>query len=183
MASLMGTDGNGFWSKSLVNSMGGRVSQVMDMMTMYYHHDVKRINHFTKVYGYAKYIGEMEGLQQTTQEILEIAALTHDIGIKISEEKYHSSAGRYQEQEGPSVAMAKLTEIGIPEGIINRVCFLIGHHHTYSAIDGQDFQILVEADFIVNIHEESLSVDAIRSIAENVFKTKTGLALLGRLYL
>ena len=29
---------------------------------------------------------------------------------------------------------------------VERICFIIGHHHTYKAIDGLDFQILVEAD-------------------------------------
>mgnify|MGYP000340972515 FL=1 len=32
-----------------------------------------------------------------------------------------------------------------------RVAYLIGHHHTYDKIEGMDYQILVEADFLVNI--------------------------------
>jgi HD superfamily phosphodiesterase len=43
------------------------------------------VNHLLKVYGFAKTIGEREGLDADTQEILEIAALTHDIGIRNSE--------------------------------------------------------------------------------------------------
>ena len=35
-----------------------------------------------------------------------------------------------------------------------RICYLIGHHHTYDKIDGTDYQILVDADFLVNLYEE-----------------------------
>ena len=44
-----------------------------------------------------KSIGELEALDKNTQYVLEVAAIMHDIGIKISEEKYNSSAGNYQE--------------------------------------------------------------------------------------
>ena len=73
-------------------------------MIDYYKGDPKRIQHFLKVHAYAKLIGEQEGLDKKTLDILEVAALTHDIGIKISEEKYNSSAGKYQEIEGPTIA-------------------------------------------------------------------------------
>ena len=43
---------------------------------------------FLKVYSYAKTIGEMENLDEKMQEILEVTAVLHDIGIKVSEEKY-----------------------------------------------------------------------------------------------
>lgn len=55
-------------------------------MVEYYKGDAKRIQHFTKVHSFAKFIGLGENLDEHTQFILESAALTHDIGIKISEE-------------------------------------------------------------------------------------------------
>jgi HD superfamily phosphohydrolase YqeK len=63
-------------------------------MIKYYAGDVKRINHFMKVYGFAKTIGEMEQLESAKQEVLELAAIVHDIGIKVNEQKYNSSAGK-----------------------------------------------------------------------------------------
>ena len=78
--------------------------QVTVKMIDYYAGDPKRIQHFIKVYHFAKLIGEMEHIDPDTQEILEVAALVHDIGIKNSEEKYHSSSGKYQELEGPPEA-------------------------------------------------------------------------------
>ena len=47
--------------------------------------------------------------------------------------------------------------IGFSDSLIDRVCFLVGHHHTYTEIDGIDFQILVEADFLVNAREEKMT--------------------------
>ena len=57
-----------------------------------------------------------------------------------------------------------------------------GHHHTYNQIDGLDFQILVEADFLVNIFEDKMNVDQIASIRKQYFKTKTGIELLQSVY-
>ena len=59
--------------------------QVTKAMIDYYKGDPKRIQHFLKVHAYAKLIGEQEGLDKKTLDILEVAALTHDIGIKISD--------------------------------------------------------------------------------------------------
>lgn len=159
-----------------------RVGKVIDAMTEFDAGDVRRINHFLKVYGYAKVIGELEGLEDELQELLEIAALVHDIGIKISEEKYQSSAGHYQELEGPPVTEKLLGELGFPKSMIERVCYLVGHHHTYQGIDGLDYQILVEADFLVNIYEGEMGEHEIGNIREKIFRTKSGLALLDRLY-
>ena len=60
--------------------------------------------------------------------------------------------------------------------------FLIGNHHTDSSIDGIDYQTLVEADFIVNIHEDQLEKDAITSVKKKIFKTLTRLDLIKSMY-
>ena len=100
-------------------------------MISYYSGDPKRIQHFTKVHSYAKLIGEREQLSPEELYILEAAAYTHDIGIKPAEEKYGSSAGKLQEQEGPAVARGMLMRLGFAENVIERVCYLIGHHHLH----------------------------------------------------
>ena len=157
-------------------------SALINEMITYYAGDVKRINHFMKVYGFAKTIAELCQLDSKKQEIVEVAAIVHDIGIKISEEKYNSSSGKYQQIEGPALAVELLTKVGFSEDIISRVCFLVGHHHTYEAIDDIDFQILVEADFLVNIHEDDMRKDVVLKINDKYFKTKTGKAFLEALY-
>lgn len=151
-------------------------------MIKYYAGDVKRINHFMKVHGFAKVIGEGENLDENTMFTLETAAYVHDIGIKMSEQKYNSSAGKYQEELGPAEAETMLKKLGFDEDVIKRVSYLVGHHHTYSNIDGIDYQILIEADFIVNIFEDEIEADSIKSIREKIFKTETGKKILDNMY-
>ncbi len=156
------------------------INKMTIAMIDYYTGDPKRIQHFLKVHAYAKLIGEQEGLDKETLEILEVAALTHDIGIKVSEEKYNSSAGKYQEIEGPAVAQKMLDDLQYKKAKTERVCYLIGHHHTYDQIDGIDYQILVEADFLVNLAEEHSSKQTIESVKNKIFKTKTGICYCSR---
>ena len=80
-------------------------------------------------------------------------------------------------------AKEMLTKLNFSKDILDRVCFLIGHHHTYSNIEGIDYQILVEADFLVNIFEDEINKDSIKSIKEKIFKTKSGIKILNDLYL
>ena len=54
----------------------------------------------------------------------------------------------------------------------------MGHHHTYDHIDGADYQILVEADFLVNLYEDAASPQAVRTACERIFRTRSGKALL-----
>ena len=158
-----------------------KVGNVIYKVIEYFGDDVRRINHFLKVYGYAKMIGECENLDDSMQEILEVTAVLH--GIKVAEQKYNSSAGHYQQLEGPPVAKKILDELGYPDDFVERVMYLIAHHHTYINIDGMDYQILVEADFLVNADEDRLSSDAIENFKEKIFKTTTGIAVLENNYL
>lgn len=144
--------------------------------------DVKRINHFLKVYSFAKMIGEGEQLSRKEQYILEIAAVLHDIGIRESERKYGSCDGKYQEIEGPVVAKEMLERLSVENEVVERVCFLIGHHHTYDQVDGPDYQILIEADFFVNAYEEEMDIQAMRNVYERIFRTTTGKMLFEKMY-
>ena len=118
-----------------------RVGDVAAAMVRYNAGDARRINHLLKVFGFAKTIGERENLDADTQEILEIAALTHDIGIRNSELKFGNCDGAHQQEEGPPEARGLLLKLGAAEQVIERVCWLIAHHHTYSDIQGYDYQI------------------------------------------
>lgn len=149
----------------------------------YFRTDVKRINHTLKVLGFSKVIGGKLELDVKTSEIIYYSALLHDIGIKEAEKQYNSSAGNYQEIEGPVIAEKILRELEIPVEIIDRVCFIVGHHHSYNKIDGVDFQILVEADFLVNIFEEDMAPDSIKNIYKRIFKTEEGKKLMKTMYL
>jgi HD superfamily phosphodiesterase len=116
-------------------------------------------------------------------KIIQIAAILHDIGIKESERKYNSSSGKYQEMEGPAIAKEILKNFNLEESLTERVCFLIGNHHTYNKIDDIDFQILVESDFIINIFEDNIQKEQVKNIKDKYFKTKTGTNYLENMYI
>jgi len=134
----------------------------------------KRIQHFVKVHSFARHIGLMEGLDEHMQLITEAAALVHDIGIKPALEKYGSDAGPLQEKEGIEPAREMLLKVGFAREDADRVAFLVGHHHTFSGIDGIDYQILVEADFLVNFYENEMNDSQKTECLHRIFKTGAG---------
>jgi hypothetical protein len=159
-------------------------NEVLARAIAYNGSDVRRINHLVKVHAFARHIGLEERCSEDVQRVLEIAAILHDIGIHEAERKHLSSAGHWQEVEGPPVARELLhASDGLDNDSLERVLFLIGRHHSYNAVDGIDFQILVEADFLVNIFEDEMDRNAIESIREKIFKTQTGIRLLNLMYL
>lgn len=61
-----------------------QLQQLLEAMIAYMGGDARRIQHFIKVHALAQLIGRQEQLNERTQFILEAAALTHDIGIKMA---------------------------------------------------------------------------------------------------
>lgn len=159
-----------------------KINDTINAMINYFSSDPKRIQHFIKVHAFARTIGINEGLPDDVQYLLEVAAVTHDIGIRMSEEKFGSSDGKYQEQEGPAEAEKLLRQIGYDEDFIDKVCFLIAHHHTYKGIDNAPYRILVEADFLVNIYEEHISMELAKNVKEKIFRTKSGIRIFEDMY-
>lgn len=124
----------------------------------------------------------MEKLDVKTMEILEISAIVHDIACPLCREKYGSTRGTYQEKEGPDLVKEFLQEFSLPIDIVDRVMYLVGHHHSYHDVHGIDHQILLEADFLVNGDEMRLDHKQILTMRNRVFKTKSGLFLLDTIY-
>lgn len=159
------------------------IANIMKEMIAYSNGNTHDINHFIKVWTYAKTIAELENVDANTQYILEIAAILHDIACPVCRKKYGHTSGPVQEKEGAILAKEFLSNYDIPDGIIARICYLIGHHHTYNAIDGIDYQILIEADFIANCDESNYSINSISKMLNNIFKTQSGIAILKSIYL
>ena len=88
-----------------------------------------------------------------------------------------------QEKEGPALAKKLLERLGFETDISERVQYLIAHHHTYNNIDGIDYQILVEADFLVNMYEDNLSKEAVLKAYDSIFKTEYGKKICKDMYL
>ena len=151
--------------------------QLMLKMMEFDSGDPKRIQHFTKVYEYAAMIGRMQKLDSKTQLILETAAVVHDIGIHPAENRYGKSDGKLQEQEGPAYVQKMLATLNYDQEVVTRVMFLVGHHHTYTEIEGDDYRILVEADFLVNLYEDGLPLENVQTALVKIFKTPSGVNL------
>lgn len=159
-----------------------RTETLIKEMITYYSGDPKRIQHFIKVHSFAKTIGLLEKLDKQTLYTLETAALVHDIGIKLCEQKYGDCNGKLQELEGPAVARGLLEDLGYDEDVMDRVCFLVAHHHTYDKVDNMDYQILIEADFLVNMYEEQLDKKSIELAFQRIFKTPSGRFLCKQMF-
>ena len=159
------------------------IAEITKKMIDFYHGNLHDINHFLKVYAYAKTIGECEGLDELTQISLEAAAILHDIACPLCREKYGHADGAHQEQEGPALAIQFLKGSGLPQACAGRVVYLVGHHHTPDQVDGPDYQILLESDYLVNADEGKYTREHIEQTLNTMFKTSTGKALLQSMYL
>ena len=163
------------------------ISEAIAKMIDFYQGNLHDINHFLKVYAYAKTIGELENLDRDVQERLELAAVVHDIACPLCREKYGSTNGKLQEQESAALVKTFLEEFSISEATVGRVTWVAAHHHTlWEQIDpswrGLDHQILLEADYLVNADEGGKSKDAVRHGLTKLFRTEGGKRLLCSVY-
>ena len=154
------------------------VSEIMEKMIAFSDGNIHDIDHFIRVWTYAKTIGELERLDAEVQFILEIAAITHDIACPLCREKYGNTNGKHQEEEGAELVRAFLADTGLDTAQIDRIAWLVGHHHTFSGIDGLDYQILIEADYIANASENGYNQDNVRNFMAKIMKTESGKRLL-----
>lgn len=153
-----------------------------EAMIQYDKGDPKRIHHFLKVHAFARLIGIKEGLDEVTLFRLEAAAYVHDIGIHEGERQFGRSDGAIQEKLGPAIAEDMLAKLHVPAEDVDRISFLVGHHHSYGSIDGPDAQILAEADMLVNQYESGASDAQNHALYNRLYKTETGRQLFRALY-
>ncbi len=158
------------------------ISQLTREMIRFSQGNLHDISHLLKVWAYARTIGLEEGVSEEIQTTLEAAALVHDIACPLCREKYGAADGKHQELEGGPMARELLQSLGAEPALIDRVAYLVAHHHTPAAVDGLDYQILLEADYLVNADESSFSRENIENARAVLFKTKTGLDLLDAIY-
>ena len=85
------------------------VAEIMEKMIAFSEGNIHDIDHFIRVWTYAKTIGELERLDLQMQFILEVAAITHDIACPLCREKYGNTNGKHQEAEGAPLVTAFLT--------------------------------------------------------------------------
>lgn len=159
-----------------------KTAAAIEKMILFYEGSLHDINHFLKVYAYAETIGRLEKLDAVTHERLALAAVIHDIACPLCRLKYGNAAGKHQEAEGGPLAVQFLTPLGCARDTVERVSYIVAHHHTYTDVDGLDYQILLEADFLVNADESGMPKEAVRKAKDAFFKTGTGIRLLRGIY-
>ena len=159
------------------------VSNAIEKMIDFYQGSQHDINHFLKVWSYARNIGLMEGLDDHTQEVLELTAVVHDISCPLCREKYGNANGKKQELESPALVEPFLRELAVAEADIRRVSWLVAHHHTYTDVDGLDHRILLEADYLVNAGESGYGRENVEAALQNIFRTESGKRLLRDVFL
>ena len=159
------------------------ISELIEKMIAFSDGNLHDIDHFIRVWTYAKTIGELESLDKETMYILEAAAITHDIACPLCREKYGNTNGKHQEEEGAPMVRAFLSDSGMPEEKIARIAYLVGHHHSFREIDGIDYQILVEADYIANAAENAYSRENIENFMQKIMKTESGKRILRSIFL
>ena len=131
------------------------------------------IAHTLKVFGYAQGIAAGEGVTGQEREIIEYAALFHDVGIPAGMAECGSGAGPIQERLGAPIAMEMTKRYVSDPAIIERVGYLVGHHHSFGIRGQRDLQILFEADWLVNLIESAEKYDR-KIVYEKHFGTETG---------
>lgn len=158
------------------------VAQTLERMIAHSDGNRHDINHLVKVHALARTIGRLEGLDARTQQALELAAIVHDIACPLCREKYGSTAGNLQEKESEPLVRAFFEGVSLPYDQLERIVYVVCHHHSYAGVDGPDWQILLEADFLVNADEGALGPRAIAHAREHVFATEAGRRLLDVMY-
>ena len=144
--------------------------------------DLHDIEHFMKVWAYAKTIGEKELTGEKERALLETAALLHDIACPLCRVKYGSTRGDLQEKESAALVQEFMREFKTDESFVGELVHIISHHHS-NIEAGVVHRILMEADFLVNACESSYNLEQIKSARAKLFKTDTGKKLLDEIYL
>jgi hypothetical protein len=161
--------------------------------------DRGRVSHALKVYGYTQAIAEMEEFDAEEREAAFTAAIFHDVGIKIAEDRFGSCTFDQQEEFGPPAAKEILEKLNaggleppVSQKTIDRVYFLISRHHSPDALihknrknngsEDRDFRALIEADFLVNFEEGNLPLTVLEETFDRYFTTQTGRDILRKLF-
>jgi putative nucleotidyltransferase with HDIG domain len=156
---------------SAVKDAGFIRDELIDEIKKVFEGDQKRIDHALAVLDYAEQIQAAEGGDPL---VVKAAAILHDIGILEAERKYGSSAGKYQQIEGPPIAEQILRRYDLDQEAVGHVCKIIANHHSAKDIDTLEFRIVWDADWLVNLPAEyaNASEAELQHIIDKTLKTR-----------
>lgn len=132
-----------------------RVNEILIEALKFENGHIRRTQHILKVHSLAKLFAEKLGLDKKALELLEIAAILHDIGINSCKDKGVNPSLENQLIEVKMILsnFSKKYEISPKEE--KEIYFLIENHHNYLDLNNLSHQILIEADLIINIFENN----------------------------
>ena len=76
-----------------------KISQIMEKMIAFSEGNIHDIDHFVRVWNYAKTISELEEIDSETQFILEVAAITHDIACLFAVKNMETQTGNFRKRK------------------------------------------------------------------------------------
>lgn len=170
------------YNKYMQNKMVTIKQKLLNRVEEYFGDDTKRISHSKRVMYFAEKLLEKE---TGDWHVVIPASILHDVGIKKAERKYGSSAGHYQEKEGPPIAREMLLEMGLKKEDIDEIGQIIAHHHSPGKVNTQNFKLVYDADWLVNLKEEVDTKDktTLKEVIKRVFLTNSGKELAEKIYL
>lgn len=162
-----------------------RVQQTMKRMIDYYAAcDSTQIAHTLCVHEYTRMLAMRERYDERKRGLLEIAALLHDIGCPSAKWKYGDSLPIHQQQEGMCIAADWFASD--PSWLDTQeaqwVVDVVGAHHNAVQAEVLGFEVLYEADLIVNLFEGYYPVDYADVYYHKMVRTKSGKQLFRQLF-
>ncbi|MBC7190410.1 HD domain-containing protein, partial [Candidatus Aerophobetes bacterium] len=143
--------GEKLYEKYIQNRKITLKEKLLEKIEEFFGKDRKRIEHAKNVMRFAQKLLEKE---KGDWHIVIPASILHDVGIKVTEERYHLQDAFYQEKEGPPIARKILLELGFKKEDIEKICEIIAFHHSPGKINSQNFKIVYDADMLENLQEK-----------------------------
>jgi hypothetical protein len=147
-------------------------AQLIDAMEATFAGNAGRIDHAMTVLDFAEQILAVE---DADEQVVVAAAILHDIGVVPAEVAKGTSDHHDQEVFGPPLAREILTGLNVDAAVMEAVCEIIAHHHN-GRIDTPEFNILWDADWLVNFpgHYGEASPEDRSAAITRLFRTKAG---------
>ena len=158
------------------------LAKVRGAMQEYFGADQRRIEHALQVSCYAE---ELLSYIDADPVTTLTAAYLHDIGIPEAERKHASSAGKWQEVEGPPIARRILAGLGAGPDLIERVAEIVARHHTRDGVNAPEFRIIWDADALVNFAGvlPSKNAEQIEGLLQGHMVTEPGFRIARRIFI
>ena len=126
-------------------------TQLLYSVLCYEEGHCRRTQHIFKVYALAKLFGEQEKISVEDQQILQAAAILHDVAIKYCKEHYNGDASQNNQKQVVSILVTRFLESAnyLPS-YVPKIIELVNCYHDYDKPKNKLLQLLMEADLIVN---------------------------------